>query len=629
MADPLRPSPAPDAAAQADAEAQYGSARAYVAMVVRTVPRKAAITLGMMLALSLTEWVGLVLLVPMLALAGLDVGDGMVGSISESVAGVLGRFGLTPSLLTVLLLYVAVVSLRAFAQRRLTMASVDLERSFLLYLRKRMYSAVIRSRWIYFSRARSSDFQHAIMGQCASISYATNVLMMFVSSALIGMIYLGLALKLSPVMSLLAVSSGLLLVFLLRKGAVRARGFGDDMTRSNSRLIGALMEHLAGMKTVKSCGAEDRNIDRFGVLAERAVEAYRNSTRNSATVKLWFEIASTTALCMLLYIAIAVMQHSTAEILLLLYLFARLVPRFSGLQQLYQAFVTHMPAFGIAMAHMQRCEAAAEPLQPSTTPAPALADSIRFEDVSFRYATDSAAQTLASINVSIPARRTTAIVGPSGAGKSTFADLLMGLLTPDSGRILVDHVELDGVIMKAWRDRIGYVPQDTFLFHDTVRGNLLWACPDATDAELLDALELAAARRFVERLPSGLDTIIGDRGVLLSGGERQRLALARALLRKPALLLLDEATSSLDSENELQIQRAIEQLHGRMTIVVITHRLSTIRRADMIHVVDGGRLVQSGNWDSLVRRPGRFRSLCEAQGIDVDVMGVRLPVAAG
>jgi ATP-binding cassette, subfamily C, bacterial len=158
------------------------------------------------------------------------------------------------------------------------------------------------------------------------------------------------------------------------------------------------------------------------------------------------------------------------------------------------------------------------------------------------------------------------------------------------------------------------VPQETFLFHDTVRSNLLWAKQDATEAELWAALGLAAAQAFVIALPQGLDTVVGDRGIRLSGGERQRLALARALLRKPTLLLLDEATSSLDTENEQRIQDAIEGLHGELTMVVIAHRLSTIRRADSIVVLDRGQVVEAGPWELLAQKQGgRFRGLLEQQ----------------
>jgi ATP-binding cassette subfamily C protein len=176
----------------------------------------------------------------------------------------------------------------------------------------------------------------------------------------------------------------------------------------------------------------------------------------------------------------------------------------------------------------------------------------------------------------IPSQKITAVVGPSGAWKSSLADLLLGLLKPETGKITVDGVEITRENLHAWRHSVGYVPQETFLFNDTVRGNLLWAMPSAKEEDLWEALRMAAAEDFVGKLPQGLDTVLSDRGIMLSGGERQRITLARTLLRKPRLLLLDEATSALDSENERWIHQAIESLYDNLTIVIIAHRQSTI-----------------------------------------------------
>ncbi|HYC15554.1 MAG TPA: ATP-binding cassette domain-containing protein, partial [Stellaceae bacterium] len=249
---------------------------------------------------------------------------------------------------------------------------------------------------------------------------------------------------------------------------------------------------------------------------------------------------------------------------------------------------------------------------PSTRERLELRRGITFSGVGFRYGNDDP-PALRRLDLEIHAGTTVALVGRTGAGKSTLADLLLGLILPTEGKILLDDAPLDGDRLGRWRRSVGYVPQDNFLFNDTVRQNLLWAAPDATEQEIAEALAAASADRFVAALPRGLDTVIGERGVRLSGGERQRLALARALLHRPTLLVLDEATSALDSETERAVQAAIERLHGSRTIVIVAHRLSTIRAADCIFVLEAGALLQCGTWEELNRdREGRFAALLDA-----------------
>jgi ATP-binding cassette subfamily C protein len=183
-------------------------------------------------------------------------------------------------------------------------------------------------------------------------------------------------------------------------------------------------------------------------------------------------------------------------------------------------------------------------------------------------------------------------MGPSGGGKSTLADVIMGLLIPDSGEIVVDQTVLNDDNITAWRQGIAYVSQDIFMFHDTIRANLLWAKGDATDDQIRDALQQSAAD-FVYDLDEGIETVVGDGGVRLSGGERQRIALARAMLQNPKVLILDEATSALDVENEREIIDAIRNLHGKMTVIVIGHRLPTLEHADQIVVIKDGKVAEN------------------------------------
>jgi ATP-binding cassette subfamily C protein len=286
-----------------------------------------------------------------------------------------------------------------------------------------------------------------------------------------------------------------------------------------------------------------------------------------------------------------------------------MLPQFSAIQNSYQYILNMLPAFEDVVSLEKLCRENVENLSYKKSPT-RLRKEVSFHNVSFSYQEEHFS--IIGLNLRIKAGKTTAIAGPSGAGKSTIADMVMGLIRP-----VIGTVTLDGdSISQSWRNEIGYVAQDTFLFNETVRFNLLLAKPDAEEKDLIETLKLASAYDFISKLPEGLDTIIGDRGVRLSGGEKQRLALARALLRKPALLILDEATSNLDSENEKRIIKAIDDLHGEMTILMIAHRLSTIKNADYIYLLDDGRVKDSGTWNELLKIDnGWFRDTCEAQGI--------------
>ncbi len=237
------------------------------------------------------------------------------------------------------------------------------------------------------------------------------------------------------------------------------------------------------------------------------------------------------------------------------------------------------------------------------------------DDVSFTCC-EGRLPAVSHLNLAIPAGKIVALVGPSGAGKSTIADILMGLTQPDSGRIKLDGQTLGPEKMRVWREQIGYVAADTCLFNDTLRANLKWARPEASEDEMLQALRDAAAYDFVAGLRDGLDTTLGDRGISVSQGERQRLAVARAFLRDPSMLILDEATNSLDFINEQRVFDAIESRRSKLTVVLIAHRLSTLQWADLIYVVEGGRVIESGTCSSLNALPGgRFRALWADQSL--------------
>ena len=577
---------------------------------------RVGLVLALTVGLTLTEGAGLFLLVPLLELVGLDTHGGAVGQLAERVSALFVLVGVRPTLLVVLGVWVLVLSTRALLARWQLVATMSLQVQFAAYLRRRLYRAIANADWLFFSRSRASDFTHALTVEVDRVAMATQALLSLISSAVVTSVYLLVALQLSAIATGVVCVCGAGLWLVLKRRAAIARASGEALSLATNGLYAAAIEHLAGMKTVKSYDAQDRNVEDFSRLTERVAQVDIATTRNYAEVKSLFDVGSLLILGLIVLVLVELLAIPPAGIVLLLFVYARMMPRFSGMQQNYQTFMNTFPGFVTVVEMHARCQEAAE-ARPTHVERIELHDCIQLEQVTFSYERDGSAPVLRDVPLVVRAGDTTAVVGPSGAGKSTIADLVIGLILPNQGRVLVDRVPLCAERMHSWREQIGYVGQDTFLFHDTVRANLRWSRPEASDEEIRRALRLAAAEEFVSALPEGLDTIVGDRGVRLSGGERQRLALARALLRRPALLILDEATSNLDSEHEVRIQSAIEALHGSTTILVITHRLPTVRGADVIYVLEDGRVIERGDWNSLMAADdGRFRALCRAQGIE-------------
>ncbi|HWN81633.1 MAG TPA: ABC transporter ATP-binding protein, partial [Candidatus Udaeobacter sp.] len=413
------------------------------------------------------------------------------------------------------------------------------------------------------------------------------------------------------IVSLLVVPpSALLIVALGRKLRRSSRRTQERM----AELTAALYETLGGMRVVKAFAMEEHEIQRFRAVAQRTFQAFVRLRRYfalSSPLSEWLGAAA--AVAVLAYGGhLILVEHSLTPDRFLVFLVAMLsmtrpLRRLASLNADIQDGLAGAERLFEVLAIQPTVAEIADP-----RPITSLARGIRFEHVTFAY--EPGRPVVEDISLEIRAGEVVALVGPSGSGKSTLADLLLRFYDPTAGAITLDGFDLRNYRLGDVRRLMGLVTQDVILFNDTVRANIAYGDPQATEQAIEAAARAAHAHDFIRELSQGYATEIGDRGVRLSGGQRQRLAIARAILKSPSILVLDEATSALDSESERAVQLAIDELMVGRTALVIAHRLSTVRKADRIVVLDRGRIVEEGNHAELLRRNGLYARLCLLDG---------------
>jgi ATP-binding cassette subfamily C protein len=559
------------------------------------------------------QGVGLLLLVPLLEAAG--VGGSHPAKAAGGIVGfarsLFGVFGVSLTLRSLLVAYALIVAIGAALNAYASVRFLRYRLEFVDGLRVRLYGAVANAEWKHLVALRQSDVLSTMTLNVSWVSQGVLAMINLAVAAVFVVVQLAVAVRISPVVTGLATATGAALLLLVWPLITRSRRLGGQLVENNKGVFAAITGFLGGLKLAKAHGLEADHLTTFREAIRRSRQSQISFAAAQAISTALQLVVTAVVLAVLVDVSVERLHLALASLLVVAFIFSRLVPQISSAQQNILQIAQSLPAFGDLEGVIASCEQVAEPQPRAGTRRHPIGGGVALDRVSFAYKPDQET-VLDEVSLEIPAQRTTALVGPSGAGKTTTADIVVGLLEPTAGRLLVDGVPLARRDLRAWRQSISLVPQEPFLFHESVRSNLRWARPDATDIELWEALETAAAT-FVHRLPAGLDTVVGDRGTRLSGGERQRIALARALLRRPELLVLDEATSSLDNESELAIRQALAKLQGHTTMLVIAHRLSTVSNADSIIVIDGGRIAEAGTWSELASRDeGRLRALIDA-----------------
>ena len=531
------------------------------------------------------EGIGLASLMPFLGLAtneGLDDPSPLVAFFNR----ILGSLGREPDVGLLLLIIIGGIVLKCvflfFAMRHVgyTVARVATG------LREQLMAQLFNVKWSYYTHQPIGRIANAMSGNATAAGEAYLNIAVVLVYAVQTMVYGIVALLVSWQLALAALGVGIVITACLGFLVRIMRRAGQKQIRRTSDLVTYLSDALANIKPLKAMAKQSHFRSLFDTKNALLRRALRKQVVSRHALTYLQEVLVTLIGGLFLYIAWAYWGRPLSELLVMAILFFRTVTTVAKLQKQYQKAVLHEAPYMAMLEVIEEARAAREVSE--GTKAPTLSRDVRLDRVNFRHDSQVVLQDASML---IPAGEITVLTGQSGAGKTTAIDLIVGLHRPESGDVLIDGVPLGEIDLVAWRSKVGYVPQELILFHDTVLANLTLGNPEVSEADANDALEAAGAADFIAALPDGLNTTVGEKGAKLSGGQRQRISLARALAGRPELLILDEVTSALDPATEQDICRRITALSKHMTVLAITHRKAWIEIADRVYSV-GDRTIE-------------------------------------
>ena len=482
-----------------------------------------------------------------------------------------------------------------------------------------LVTARIHSQVLSFSFACASGYKVGdLIDYAGSGPDAIRIQIEASSQLLVGVLliatYLAVLVGISPWLLLAVLTMGGLITLLQKRLLPRIKAGSQVITEASLAISTGITEDFQGLRLLHSSGQLDRADQHLSSLMGELEHQMRSQVRRLAVVGPFSSFLPILAIAVMALLSMLLLDGRSTGVLPSMVTFVlaiqRLNMRFSGVAGAFNSLANNS-------SRLARLNRILSPVgkqfrRQGGVPFRQLQRSINFESVGLYYSPELP-PALSDICFTLPKGQMLALVGTSGAGKSSLADLLTGLYAPTAGGILVDDTPLAQLDLSKWQQRLGVVSQDTFLFNGTVAENVAFGIPSVNGQLIKAACESAQAAGFIEILPQGYDTLVGERGYRLSGGQRQRLSLARAILRDPELLILDEATSALDSQSERLVQQALERFERNHTVLVIAHRLSTIVRADQILVLEAGRIVERGTHSSLLSGGGRYAQLWEQQ----------------
>jgi len=518
---------------------------------------------------------------------------------------------------TISILLIVFTIAKGVAEYLSTYLMARIGQSAVLKLRQDLYSHLLAQSATFFERHRTNYLVSRLVSSAAAIETAivsTVRDMLRESFTLIA--FLAASFYYSWRLTLGSLVIAPIIGVLTAKFGKALRNLARESLEGSKELTDTAQEALANQGIVKAYRAEKREAARFAAVAKRIVRANLRSASIAGASPPTIELIGILFVVLLLFVGqneiISGRMNTAQFITFLFFLFSSYDPmrKLSRLQNsMEQALAAAQHVWEVMDEHAEIIE------KPAAGALAPLQREIELRNVSFGYANETRA-VLTDVSLMIKAGTMVALVGESGGGKSTLTKLLPRFHDPTSGAVLWDGVDLKDATLESLRNQIALVTQETVLFNDTVRHNIAYGKPDATDREIEEAALIAFAHDFIREMPDGYDTIVGERGMFLSGGQRQRLAIARAILVNAPVLILDEATSALDAESERLVQQAIANLVRDRTTIVIAHRLSTVRRADVIVVMEAGRVIEMGTHTELLSKEGQYRKLYELQFAD-------------
>jgi ATP-binding cassette subfamily C protein len=534
---------------------------------------------------SVAEGIGVATLIPLITVAtGGDLGgSGKKRMFGEIAHNFFAFFGLEPTLIPLLAVFLIAMVIKAglslVAMRYVGNASAEVATD----MRRQIIEGLLRVRWGYFADQKLGKIANAVSGEANRAASAYLVAATLLAGVVSVVIYLGVAVTISWRLTLIAMVFGGAIAVTLHTYVRRAKKAGRLQGRRLRTIVVALIETINNIKSLKAMGRQER----FASFLDSKIKNLRTALRREVWLtesrRRMEELLIAVFLAGAFYVSIEILKYDIAKVIVMGLLLARTMGNIGRVQASYQraTFIEH--SYEDIQQLVRETKLAEEKL--ATGAAPTLSRGIRFEDVAFAY---DERPVFSHASFEVPVGEITVLTGPSGSGKTTLTDVMIGLSQPTLGRVLLDDQPLDQLDAITWRRMIGYVPQEIVLLHDSVLANITLGDETIAEADAREALRLAGALDFVDALPEGLMTVVGERGSRLSGGQRQRVALARALATKPKLLILDEVTSALDPQTEAEICQTIASLPRDMAVVAVTHRPAFLGVADRVLRVENG-----------------------------------------